>query len=91
MERFIFPIINGYVGISSLTDYAQGLKYVLIARKDTRRSGMRFLIRGADVNGNVANFVETEEILYLNEGDKYSYVSPSKGLKNFNFLFWGIA
>lgn len=75
MERFIFPIINGYVGISSLTDYAQGLKYVLIARKDTRRSGMRFLIRGADVNGNVANFVETEEILYLNEGDKIDILS----------------
>ena len=42
----------------------------LIARKDIRRSGMRFLIRGADKNGNVANCVEIEEILISKHSQK---------------------
>lgn len=75
MNQFIYPIINGYVGITSPTEYSSSLTYVLIARKDTRRSGMRFLIRGADTNGNVANFVETEELLFLNDGKETNILS----------------
>jgi len=30
---------------------------------------MRFMCRGADIDGNVANFVETEQILTINRGD----------------------
>jgi len=41
----------------------------LIARKDIRRSGMRFLIRGADADGNIANCVEIEKILVYKEND----------------------
>ena len=31
---------------------------------------MRFLIRGADINGNVANIVETEEILTFKDNER---------------------
>lgn len=75
MNQFIYPIINGYVGITSPIEYSSSLTYVLIARKDTRRSGMRFLIRGSDINGNVANFVETEELLYFNDGKETNILS----------------
>ncbi len=37
--------------------------YVLLSRKENKRSGMRFLVRGIDKNGNVANFAETEQIV----------------------------
>ena len=63
LDQFIFPIINGFFGICSGEEYSGDLTLALIARKDIRRSGMRFLIRGADKNGNVANFVEIEELL----------------------------
>ena len=63
LDQFIFPIINGYFGTCSGEEYSGDLVLALIARKDIRRSGMRFLIRGADKDGNVANFVEIEEIL----------------------------
>jgi len=41
----------------------------LISKKDCRRPGRRFLVRGIDNDGCVANFVESEHILsYLEEG-----------------------
>ena len=67
MNNFIYPVINGYFGTNNLDEYSEDLCYYLIARKDNRRSGMRFLIRGADSIGNVANFVESEEIILYKE------------------------
>ena len=68
MNEFIFPVINGFFGARSIKteneEFSQNdLHFILIGRKDDRRSGMRFLIRGADTNGNVANSVESEEII----------------------------
>jgi hypothetical protein len=45
----------------------------LIARRCTRRIGTRMWRRGADKDGNVANFVETEQVLEA-EGFVASYV-----------------
>ena len=69
IQQFIFPIINGFFGICNGNEYARNLDLILIARKDIRRSGMRFLIRGADSKGNVANCVEVEEILIQKESN----------------------
>ena len=69
LDQFIFPIINGFFGICSGEEYSGDLALALIARKDIRRSGMRFLIRGADKNGNVANFIEIEELLISKHSD----------------------
>ena len=65
MNEFIYPVINGFFGERKVSEYDENndLDYILIGRKDDRRSGMRFLIRGADENGNVANTVETEELV----------------------------
>lgn len=35
----------------------------LISRRSTKRAGLRYLRRGIDEDGNVANYVETEQIL----------------------------
>ena len=69
MRNFVFPIINGFFGTCKGNEYNPNLVLTLIARKDTRRSGMRFLIRGADKNGFVANCVEIEELLIYKEED----------------------
>ena len=68
LDKFIFPIINGFFGICKGEEYNKDLTLALIARKDIRRSGMRFLIRGADKDGNVANSVEIEQILVHDNG-----------------------
>ena len=68
MDEFIFPVINGFFGARDIQQDEEDISqndshFILIARKDDRRSGMRFLVRGADTNGNVANSVESEEII----------------------------
>ena len=67
IQYFVYPIINGFFGTCKGNEYNPNLELTLIARKDIRRSGMRFLIRGADNKGFVANCVEVEEILILKE------------------------
>lgn len=57
---FFHPVINGYIMIRSVTNYESEFVYVLLSRKELKRSGMRFLVRGIDKNGYVANFAETE-------------------------------
>jgi hypothetical protein len=49
--------------IQKITCYEKEFNYVLLSRKELKRSGMRFLVRGIDKNGNVANFAETEQIV----------------------------
>ena len=71
MNEYIYPVINGFFGARTISDYGEqnDLHFILIGRKDDRRSGMRFLIRGADNNGNVANTVETEEIITFKDDE----------------------
>lgn len=49
--------------IRTVSCYESEFNYVLLSRKELKRSGMRFLVRGIDKNGNVANFAETEQIV----------------------------
>ena len=41
------------------------VKYVLITRRSWAKGGTRFNARGVDVKGNVANFCETEQLLFM--------------------------
>ena len=94
MNEFIFPVINGFFGARDIKKDNEEISqndthFILIARKDDRRSGMRFLIRGADSNGNVANSVETEEIIgkYYNNIVQ-NYISSNKDKKQSLFFIW---
>ena len=71
--NFLNPIINGYIGFNLVCCYEKEFNFILISRKDSRRSGVRFLKRGGDLNGNVANFVETEQIISFLEEDDNMY------------------
>lgn len=44
---------------------------ILISRKDITRNGRRFIARGADSEGNVANMVETEQMLIYDDNEFY--------------------
>ena len=44
-------------------NYSDEFQFILIGRKDTRRSGVRLIICGADSEGNIANTSENEEIV----------------------------
>jgi hypothetical protein len=78
LKGFVSIVINGFVGIRNVSDYSEEFNYIIISRKDTRRSGMRFLVRGNDKNGFAANYVETEHIVVekkRNENTKTNLLS----------------
>ncbi len=56
----------------------------LISRLSSLRAGTRFNARGIDDDGNVANFVETETILWIPPGISYSYVQVRGSVP----IFW---
>jgi phosphatidylinositol 4-phosphatase len=75
--------------IRTISNYLHEFNYVVISRKELKRSGMRFLVRGIDKNGNVANFVESEQIVIskrTNE-DKVDFVSYLQ-IRGSIPLFW---
>lgn len=63
LSPFMIPIILGFVSINNIRYNSRSFDYVLISRRSTRRAGTRYNTRGIDVDGNVANFVETEQIV----------------------------
>ncbi|MEW5316232.1 MAG: hypothetical protein WDW38_007613 [Sanguina aurantia] len=73
-DRFVLPLIMGFVrqlpGLT-FTSVADGktvsATLTLIARRSAQRAGTRHWRRGADPEGNAANFVETEQILSLDD------------------------
>ena len=56
------PIVHGFVDQSNVSIYGQPVYVTLIARRSKNYAGTRFLKRGANNKGDVANEVETEQI-----------------------------
>ncbi len=72
-DKFIIPLIQGFFQIEILDIPVEDnlspksiesikLKLCLISRRNRFRLGTRFKSRGIDDNGNVSNFVETEQV-----------------------------
>jgi hypothetical protein len=68
------PIIHGYVDQSTLSVYGRPVFITIIARRSRFFAGARFLKRGANDLGYVANDVETEQI--VSEMTTTSFHSP---------------
>lgn len=66
-EGFLTTVIRGFA--ESFVTYIEHLKVSLtiIAKQNWKRAGTRYNVRGIDDDSNVANFVETEFILYSSE------------------------
>lgn len=56
----------------------------IISRQSSRRAGTRFNSRGIDDDGHVANFVETEVVLWVAPGITFSYVQVRGSVP----IFW---
>ena len=88
MNNFIFPIINGFVGIKEINEYGDDMKFILIGRKDQRRSGVRLLIRGVDSNGYVANSSENEEIIIFKDRESNIHMASFDQIRGSIPLMW---
>ncbi|XP_076813822.1 polyphosphoinositide phosphatase-like isoform X2 [Clavelina lepadiformis] len=63
-STWILPIIHGHVCQSCVSIYGQPIYVTLIGRRSSNYAGTRFMKRGCNINGDVANEVETEQIVY---------------------------
>ena len=69
-------VIGGFV--------KQYRNFLLISRKGNKNGGCHTWNRGSDENGNVANFMETEEIFFREDGHTFSHVE----IRGSCPLFW---
>ncbi|RUS70045.1 hypothetical protein EGW08_022194 [Elysia chlorotica] len=67
LTQFCLPLMLGNVSINTSTINNRQIFYILISRRCIYRAGTRFNVRGVDMQGHVANFVETEQILQYDD------------------------
>lgn len=61
---WLLYIIHGFVCQSNICVFGKPIYLTLIARRSKKFAGTRFLKRGANYDGDVANEVETEQIVF---------------------------
>lgn len=66
LDPFLLPIIQGTFHHFQTAVGRDIIDVTLIARRCTRRNGTRMWRRGADSDGYVANFVESEQVVQMN-------------------------
>ena len=67
-DPFILPVMFGMLRITQTRIKATPLTFALITRRSRHRAGTRYLTRGIDDQGHVANYNETEQIVIMNDG-----------------------
>ncbi|KDP43758.1 hypothetical protein JCGZ_22385 [Jatropha curcas] len=66
LDPYLLPVVQGSFQNFQTAIGKEIVEVTLIARRCTRRNGTRMWRRGADSDGYVANFVESEQILQMN-------------------------
>ena len=95
-SRILTSAIRGFAATVTLPSSSSPIRAVktnlpssltLISRLSCRRAGTRFNARGIDDDGNVANFVESEILLYHPSGLCFSY-AQIRGSVSWNPIMW---
>ncbi|XP_042509430.1 phosphoinositide phosphatase SAC8-like [Macadamia integrifolia] len=73
LDPFIIPLVQGSFQTMQFMLKDAPANITLISRRCTRRLGTRMWRRGANLEGDAANFIETEQLLEL-EGFKSSFL-----------------
>ncbi|KAL0811743.1 hypothetical protein ABMA28_009181 [Loxostege sticticalis] len=81
--RFALPLIQGFCAIHHVAVNGHQITWSLVSRRCVHRAGTRFFMRGVDAQGNVANYVETEQIIERG-GEKSSFVQTRGSIP----LYW---
>jgi len=66
-SSWVLHIIHGFVSQGDLEVFGRSIFITLIARRSKKYAGTRFLKRGSNSEGDVANEVETEQMVNLAE------------------------
>ncbi|SBT79603.1 inositol-polyphosphate 5-phosphatase, putative [Plasmodium malariae] len=75
--EFVVFLTHGYINSNVIHTENSKIILYLISRKNKNRSGVRFWCRGGNDKGDVANFVETEQIVICKNKERtnvFSYI-----------------
>ncbi|RLN93599.1 hypothetical protein BBJ28_00019577, partial [Nothophytophthora sp. Chile5] len=73
--EWVTPMMQAHVEVTEqLKVKDTSFRVLYISRRSCKRQGTRFTMRGIDSEGNVANFVETEQICLFSDGKQTSFV-----------------
>lgn len=88
-KQWVTPVIHGYVNWSNFDIQSKLFSVILIARRSRHFAGTRYLKRGLNEGGKVANFVEVEQILYSEKSkDDKPLISSFVQVRGSVPLFW---
>lgn len=63
VDRWLTPVMSGFLQVERGCRVGEkGFDMLFVSRRSRLRQGTRFTRRGIDDSGNVANFVETEQV-----------------------------
>ncbi|KAG9287679.1 hypothetical protein G9A89_000091 [Geosiphon pyriformis] len=75
LDAWILPIMQGYVQIETCKIEGKTFDFILVSRRSRERAGLRYQRRGINESGEVANFVETEQIISMPINERIHMVS----------------
>lgn len=83
-SHWLLRITCGSVEIRTVYAGHRQFKAAIFSRLSCERAGTRFNVRGVNDEGHVANFVETEQLIYGDQGDVSSFLQTRGSVP----LFW---
>jgi len=83
INNWLTKIMFGSIEIRTVYVGAKQAKSAIVSRLSNERAGTRFVVRGVDDDGHVANFVETEQLVQI-EGEMCSHIQIRGSVP----LFW---
>lgn len=83
LSCYCLPVIHGFASIRTCFINQKTFSWILISRRSCFRAGTRLFMRGIDMEGHSANYVETEQIVEYN-GDRCAFVQTRGSIP----LFW---
>ncbi|KAJ3135571.1 Phosphatidylinositide phosphatase SAC1 [Physocladia obscura] len=88
ISAFILPIVNGFISFKQLSYASAKISLGIISRRSKFRAGTRYNRRGVDSDGNVANYVETEQVLSVTTIDGVQRVASYLQTRGSIPLYW---
>ncbi|KAI7873046.1 SacI homology domain-containing protein [Spinellus fusiger] len=65
LDEWILPVMQGAMQLESCEVDGYPFEFIVLSRRSRERAGMRYQRRGINEDGYVANFVETEQIVFF--------------------------
>ena len=90
-NTWLLKIISGFIDIKKVFTLSKSFKVCLFSRLSCDRVGTRFNCRGVNDDGNVANFVETEQVFFSEDSDEESAFLQLRGSVPVFFMQTGIS